>query len=300
CALPSCGDGILQVGEECDDNNDVDTDDCTNTCMNAACGDAIVWEGNEECDDGNDVDTDDCLSDCSAASCGDGVVWEGNEECDDGNMVDTDDCLNSCDAASCGDAIVWEGVEECDDGNMVDDDECSNMCTVPVASADCTILTDMNVWGSVARGVDLRAWTNSTLHYIGCPSSDGCQNTTFYCTYNQNAETLEFGSNSGTAMRSVVDPNNANGDNMPNVDLGCCNAPLGLCNSPDSNNNGVGINNAAALCNALGYQSGQYLASVNNNSCPEPHVTDNTGLVWTSDFVNSQGFGRIWLCTGFK
>ena len=96
------------------------------------CGDGVVDDG-EECDDGNDVDTDDCLSTCVAAKCGDGAVFEGTEECDDGNMVDTDACLNTCVAAKCGDGVVQEGVEQCDDMNMVDDDACSNACV----SATC-------------------------------------------------------------------------------------------------------------------------------------------------------------------
>ena len=29
---PSCGDGHIQSGEECDDANDVDDDNCDNTC----------------------------------------------------------------------------------------------------------------------------------------------------------------------------------------------------------------------------------------------------------------------------
>ncbi|MEZ4382178.1 MAG: DUF4215 domain-containing protein [Nannocystaceae bacterium] len=132
CTANVCGDGAVYEGvEECDDGNDVDTDDCTATCTKAICGDGVTQEGVEECDDGNDLDTDDCKVDCTAAACGDGILWEGIEECDDGNDIDTDECTQACAAAVCGDAVVWEGVEECDDGNDVDDDECKNDCTLP-------------------------------------------------------------------------------------------------------------------------------------------------------------------------
>ena len=303
CTLPGCGDGIKQMGEECDDKNDVDDDACTNACTLPKCGDSIVQMSNmEACDDGNADNTDACLDTCVAASCGDGFVHAGVEDCDDKNMVQTDACINTCKAASCGDGFVYAGVEQCDDGNMVDNDACNNMCKVPVKAATCVdILTDVNMWGKVSRGVDLRAWTASTLHYIGCPG-DGCPNTSFYCNYNAGAQTIEFGSNSGGAVRSVVDPNNQNGDTMPNTYAGCCNGPLGLCNAPDANNNGVniGVSNAKALCSALGYADGAFLASPANNSCPEPHATDATGKAWSSDWVSSQGFGQIWKCTGFK
>jgi len=56
-----CGDGVTQteLGEECDDGNDSNTDDCLNDCTEAECGDGFVWEGHEDCD-GEDWCTDDC------------------------------------------------------------------------------------------------------------------------------------------------------------------------------------------------------------------------------------------------
>ncbi|MCB9565815.1 MAG: hypothetical protein H6710_01080 [Myxococcales bacterium] len=68
----------------------------------AVCGDGVV-EGAEECDDGNDVDTDDCLSTCVAASCGDGFVWDGVEECDDADNIDKNLCSNACTKVLCKD-----------------------------------------------------------------------------------------------------------------------------------------------------------------------------------------------------
>ena len=63
CAPTSCGDGIVQSGEACDDGNDLDTDACTPSCTSTFCGDGIVQSG-EACDDGNTVDTDDCMNSC--------------------------------------------------------------------------------------------------------------------------------------------------------------------------------------------------------------------------------------------
>ncbi len=77
----------------------------------ASCGDELVQPG-EECDDGNVDNTDACLSTCKTASCGDMTVQAGVEECDDGNVVDTDACTATCQTAECGDASVQEGVED--------------------------------------------------------------------------------------------------------------------------------------------------------------------------------------------
>lgn len=104
----------MQDGEECDDGNDVSTDDCVE-CMLARCGDGFVREGFEPCDDGNEVDTDACRNDCALPTCGDGEVDRG-EECDDGNGVDSDDCPSVCLFARCGDGFLHAGVEECDGG----------------------------------------------------------------------------------------------------------------------------------------------------------------------------------------
>ena len=69
-----CGDGVVQVGEQCDDGNDNTNDNCTNICTVSACGDGILRTdlelgelGQETCDDGNTDDTDGCTSLCQPA-----------------------------------------------------------------------------------------------------------------------------------------------------------------------------------------------------------------------------------------
>jgi len=51
----------------------------------ASCGNGVI-DGSEECDDGNLLDTDDCLSTCEEATCGDGFLNAGEEECDGSNF----------------------------------------------------------------------------------------------------------------------------------------------------------------------------------------------------------------------
>jgi cysteine-rich repeat protein len=128
CIPADCGDGVVQDDEECDDGNDVDTDDCTSTCLEATCGDGFLFARQEDCDDGNDIDTDDCPSTCRNARCGDGFTNEDVEECDDANLIETDACLSSCQSASCGDGVVFANTEECDDGNDIDTDDCPSTC----------------------------------------------------------------------------------------------------------------------------------------------------------------------------
>jgi len=169
----------------------------------------------------------------------------------------------------------------------------------------------MDVWSVPAKGVDLRPYTNSTLHWIGCPDfgETGCDPDEFYCEFDPTTQTLSFGSTAGNAssdaLRAVVDPNNINGNAMPDAittESGFCTAEMpfgGVCNAPDINNNDVPIDTADALCFALGYQSGS-MTWVNENFCPEANTITADGSNWTSDFVESNGYGKTYTCIGFR
>ena len=62
---PVCGDGIVSLGEECDDRaNDGGYGECEPGCkLGPRCGDGVVQPG-EDCDDGNRSDGDGCGSAC--------------------------------------------------------------------------------------------------------------------------------------------------------------------------------------------------------------------------------------------
>jgi cysteine-rich repeat protein len=124
----TCGDGLVEPGEGCDDGNGDDSDACPGTCEPAGCGDGLVWAGMEGCDDGNGDDSDACPGSCEAAYCGDGFAWTGMEGCDDGNGDNGDACPTGCEPAVCGDGFVRAGVEDCDDGNGDDSDACPSAC----------------------------------------------------------------------------------------------------------------------------------------------------------------------------
>lgn len=115
CGPPTCGDGVVQPPEVCDDKNFDDTDACLSSCLPARCGDGFVRAGVETCDDGDTLDTNDCTTSCLPARCGDGFTWKGHEECDDGNVNDLDGCDNNCKLPVCGDGKV-ASTEACDLG----------------------------------------------------------------------------------------------------------------------------------------------------------------------------------------
>lgn len=85
------------AADDDDDHDDDDDDDESETGDDdppGTCGDGVLDPG-ELCDDGNRINGDGCESDCSVSSCGNGILDDG-EECDDGNVASGDGCSPTC------------------------------------------------------------------------------------------------------------------------------------------------------------------------------------------------------------
>ncbi|MBL4817708.1 MAG: DUF4215 domain-containing protein [Deltaproteobacteria bacterium] len=121
-----CGNGIVDLGEECDTVTESKT--CNADCTRPRCGDRIVNRpAGEHCDAGEITNSSYCLTNCKWARCGDGFLRVGIEECDTGGFSAT--CNNDCTLTKCGDGILNTAAgEQCDDGNTVSGDGCSSTC----------------------------------------------------------------------------------------------------------------------------------------------------------------------------
>jgi cysteine-rich repeat protein len=80
CVGARCGDGYLwPMHEQCE----LATAGCNSQCRWPSCGNGVVNTG-EQCDDGNTSNTDLCVFGCRAATCGDGFIRTATEACDAG------------------------------------------------------------------------------------------------------------------------------------------------------------------------------------------------------------------------
>ncbi len=94
-----CGDGVVDMDEQCDDGNKDDSDECLSTCKTATCGDGIVRTGWELCDDAADNGTyGHCNATCTdlGPRCGDGVLQP-----DEGETCDVTDPKLGCLKGAC-------------------------------------------------------------------------------------------------------------------------------------------------------------------------------------------------------
>lgn len=136
---PVCGNGLLQLGEQCDPSSINESEaTCTVDCrrVSSYCGDGVA-SGTEQCDDGQNLGLSpgDCQPGCEHQRyCGDAIVDPTlGELCDLGkenNVGAYGTCTSFCTlAARCGDGLVQAcGGEQCDDGNYSGGDGCSAAC----------------------------------------------------------------------------------------------------------------------------------------------------------------------------
>jgi cysteine-rich repeat protein len=174
-----CGNGALEAGELCDDQNTDDDDGCSADCAAqdpeydcskpgepcvdlVVCGDSQL-EGDEACDDGNEADDDGCAADCSVVEagfacprpgklcvalpeCGNGERERG-EACDDANAKDDDGCSATCQLETgfwCPPGMPCKPLK-CGDGYRTPDEACDDGQDPPQNGDGCSATCQVEV-----------------------------------------------------------------------------------------------------------------------------------------------------------
>ncbi|MHC4695670.1 MAG: hypothetical protein ACYTFA_02885 [Planctomycetota bacterium] len=174
CVVPSCGDGVVNAGEECDDAGESAT--CDTDCTVAECGDGTLnVTAGEECDDGNTESGDGCdegcrsefgaccvgtacsvtvLADCLAS----GGSFFGISSTCDAPDADGDGLRNECDGCPDDPNKIEPGICGCGRDDNADSDgdgvrDCDDQCPgVDDASfaPDCIdAIPTVSAWGLI-------------------------------------------------------------------------------------------------------------------------------------------------------
>ena len=172
--LPVCGNGVRELGEQCDDGHTAaNGDGCSTTCqietgyvcqtagqfcIKEVCGNGTRTQS-EACDDGNVGDGDGCSSGCTIET-----GWACN------NAMPP----SACHLTVCGDG-QREGEETCDDGNVDPGDGCDEFCAAElIYGEDCVHPAQLSFVNNVATVTgDTRPHVNNNLTGEGniCSSS---------------------------------------------------------------------------------------------------------------------------------
>ena len=180
---PSCGDGIVDQGEDCDDGNTASGDCCSVDCQfesgGSSCSDEQYCNGEETCDG---------IGNCQpgvAVDCSDGVACTV-DACDEVNNV----CVNTLNDNNCpDDGLFCTGQEICDPVNGClslgnpclpeeNCDEASNQCVV---SPECSLDVDCDD-GLFCNGDELCDADGMCQPGTGpCPPEETCNEETDQC-----------------------------------------------------------------------------------------------------------------------
>jgi len=150
--IGGCGNGIIDIGEVCDDGNIVDgemdnngvfvLDQCNHNCASTQeCGNGIKDTG-EACDDGklNGTTNDTCDTTCHLINilCGNSIVDQDKGEICDPGPTDSASCnynmagSASCKPSKCGDGYTNMVAGEKCDSSGIDTAGCNGLfCTLP-------------------------------------------------------------------------------------------------------------------------------------------------------------------------
>lgn len=113
CVVAGCGNGVLEMGEACDDDNTTNGDGCNGGCL---------LEIGQSCPGGSNT--------CASGFCdpvGTVCACDTNADCFMGQLCNLLAAPNLCVNPGCGNGVV-ESSEACDDNNMTDGDGCTGAC----------------------------------------------------------------------------------------------------------------------------------------------------------------------------
>jgi cysteine-rich repeat protein len=207
----------------------------------AICGDGSL-ELDEECDDGNLIDGDGCDSDCTITRiCGDGVLAPG-EQCDDGNSTGGDGCSATCFIEDAACPIVGDITGNINGAPVVGDtttgsDDHSGSC-VDTAAPELAFTVRPTTDGRILVSLDNPGTTYDTGLYVRQECIDPGSELACNDDYLSLASALSFWAEAGEDYWIIVTgfSSNAGPFEMTLIELICGDGQLDLGEECDDGN----------------------------------------------------------------
>ncbi len=302
-ASASCGDGAIDVGESCDDQNASGGDGCSEACQTEPCWTCTgepsfcTPDDGAPCDDGaycNGADA--CVGGTCSVHAGDPCPGaDGDASCSESCHEPTDACTApDPDGSACNDGLFCSGVDFCAGGACSahtgdpcpgpdGDGNCSEGCNEP---ADACTAPDPNGSacddGLFCTGNDTCGAGSCSAHGGDpCAGPDGDANCSESC--DEASDACSAADPNGSACTDGVFCNGADacdggtcsvhpGDPCPGADgdADCsesCHETADTCTAPDPNG---AVCDDGAFCTGLDFCAGGTCSAHTNDPCPGP------------------------------
>jgi cysteine-rich repeat protein len=292
----TCGNSLLELGEDCDDGNTDDGDCCSSLCLFESAG--------APCPDDNDLCTADacdggatCLHPDISASCDDGNPCTG-DSCDPGSgcqhanvggTCDDGDPCSLTDACS-GGQCVGTGALACNDGNICTNDSC-------VTGVGCSYVNN-NTCGANPKGQGYWKRICAAPHASGefiSPVDVECVNDT--CTFDD-VHTV-------ASLCTVMTPNPPNDkckkaeSHFMTLLLNVCRGRVGRYEATQSScGNNTDVDEAIHDADALLCSPARNHATCVAAQCESEEINNGKALGVTSLRVTATGNGPVTLTWG--
>lgn len=205
CISSNCGNGIIDVGEVCDDGNNLSGDGCNLECSSdERCGNAI-FDPNEQCDCGDGAAAGPMPLGCTGPNSDSGGLCTSTcrLHCGDGVLNAEEDC----------DGAPPEGLYCVDFGYDTGLLECSDFCTV-VGGEGCVSFgwrrlpsaTRANlraIWGSSSNDIYAAGWDGTLVRYDGRlwqPVIEGLWEERLYSIWGRAADDIHVAGDDGLIL----------------------------------------------------------------------------------------------------
>jgi len=210
---PVCGNGAIEFGEVCDDNNANNNDGCSSAC---------TVEPNYNCSGAPSI--------CVLSVCGNGVV-ENGEPCDDNNTTNGDGCSSTCtveaDSNCTGtmpsvctkfETICNDNVDNDGDGNA---DAADTDCQVPAYTPACAMGQTLRIYKSkdtpLAIPDDDPVGINSIVKIVNNVGTIANGSLLFNVTHTYDADVSAVVTDPGGTTYDLTIGKGSSGDNFINT-----------------------------------------------------------------------------------